>query len=151
MDLKEHTTPANLLKYAFMWNQVRLLVAALSLIFGGFPIVFRLFSSSSSAIGSLLSVAWIISGLAALYLVYMWYQGGRTLFGGKDNVDMAAFAIAMISGLHLGIAGIFGINIGMKVIPYGMLTMVMIVAGLLYLWSAFHLHKRFSANRKIFG
>lgn len=151
MDVQEHAKPENLLKYAFLWNEVRLVVAALSLIFGGFPIALRIFGSSLSAVSSLLSLAWIISGLAALYLLYAWNKNGRKLFGGEDKKDMAAFAIAIISGLHLGWAGLTGTNIGMTVIPYGILTLVMVVAGVLYLWSAWHLHKRYKAhNEKLF-
>jgi len=146
MDLKEHTKPENLLRYSFMWNQLRLFVAALSLIFGGFPIIFSLFSSSSSMVGSLLTIAWIISGLSAAYLLYAWNQGGRKIFGGVDMKDQVALFIAIFSGLHLGLAGFTGTNIGMKVVPYSMLTFVLIVTGILYLWSAWHLHTRYKAN-----
>lgn len=151
MDIKEHTKPKNLLKYAFMWNQIRLVIAAASLILGGFPVVLRIFSSSSSMVSSLLTVSWIISGLAAAYLFYLWIKGGKKLWGGTDNVDMAAFAIAIISGLHLGIAGVLGTNIGMSVVPSGLLTFVMLIAGALYLWSAFHLHNRYRADSNMFG
>ena len=151
MDIKEHTTPKNLFKYAFMWNQVRLVVAAASLILGGFPVALRIFSSSNSMVGSLLTLSWIISGVAALYLLYMWFQSGKKLWGGSERTDVAAFWVAIISGLHLGIAGILGTNIGMTVIPSTFLTLVMLVAGILYLWSAFHLHKRYSKSSDMFG
>ena len=150
MDIKEHTTPKNLFKYAFMWNQVRLVVAAASLIVGGFPVALRIFSSSNSMVGSLLTLSWIISGVAALYLLYMWFQSGKKLWGGSERTDVAAFWVAIISGLHLGIAGILGTNIGMTVIPSTFLTLVMLVAGVLYLWSAWHLYNR-SKGGDMFG
>lgn len=145
MDLNEYTKKDNLVRYSFFWNEVRLIIAALSLIFGGFPIVFLLFPSGG-LVSSLLTIFWIISGIAAIYLLYVWNAGGRKLFGGEGKRDLAAFAVAIISGIHLGIAGITGINIGMKVTPSVILTLVMVVAGALYLWSAWHLHKRYKAS-----
>lgn len=147
--MNEHTTPAKLERYSFLWNEVRLVVAALSLIFGGSPIVLSISSSSSglySLVSSLLTVAWIISGITALYLLYRWNGAGKKVFGRSDTKDMIAFFVMIVSGLNLGIAGVIGTNIGMEVVPSGLLTIVMIIAGIAYLWSGFHLYHRWKAH-----
>lgn len=147
MELKDHTTPDKLVRYSFLWSEVRLVVAAASLIFGATPVVYRILGYSLGLVGPLLMLAWIISGLAGAYLLYRWYTGGMQLFGGRNMTDKAAFAINVVSGIHLGIAGLSGINIGMRVVgPLGILTPVVIVAGLAYLWSAYHLWKRWKAS-----
>jgi hypothetical protein len=146
VDISKHMKLDNILRYSFLWNQARLVIAALSLMLGGFPIALKIFGSSSSAVGSFLSLAWIISGLAAGYLLYSWYKAGKKVFGGEEKKDCVAFWIAIISGLHLGWAGLTGTNVGMTVVPSGLLTLVMLAAGVLYLWSAWHLHTRYKAN-----
>ncbi len=151
MDMNEHTKPENLLKYAFYYNEVRLVLAAITLLLGKMSPVLMYFYIPlvSSLAGALMTLAWILAGVAAGYLLYLWWQGGKTLWGTDDIKDRVAFAIAIISGLHLGWAGLFGVNIGMSVLP--MLNIVMPVAGLLYLWSAWHLFHRYKANSIIFG
>ena len=147
LSMKSH----DLEKYAFMWNQARLVVAALSLIFGGFPLIYRLFSTSTPLVGPILTLFWIVSGVSAAYLLYLFVQGGKRLWGGKNRTDLIAFAIAVGSGLHLGITGLTGMNIGMRVLPYGVLPLIMLVAGAAYLWAAFYLYKKQKANPIMFG
>ncbi len=114
------------------------------------PVLMYLYIPVLSALaGSLMTLAWILAGIAAAYLLYLWFQGGQTLWGEDILLDRVAFAIAIISGLHLGWAGLFGTNIGMSILP--MLNIVMPLAGLLYLWSAHHLGKRYKENQNMFG
>lgn len=145
MDLNKYTKPKNLLRYSFLWNEVRLVVAAISLIWGATPIFFR-FTSSSGGSG-LLTLSWLISGVAALYILYVWNKNGQKIFGGKNKKDMAAFWIAIISGVHLGLVPIVG-NLGMSLVPSGLFTIVMIATGILYIWSAWHLYTRYKANKE---
>lgn len=146
MNIKEHTTPDNLEKYSFLWSEVRLVIAALALFLGGTPPVFLIFSSYGMT-RSLLTFAWIISGLASLYLLYRWNKGGKTVFGGKQKYDVSAFWIMIVSGLNLGIAGISGSNIGMSVSSN---PGVFILVGIIYLYTAYHLHNRWHKNNKKF-
>lgn len=146
MELKDHTSPDKLLKYSFLWNEVRLVIAALSLILGAVPILYRVLASSSAY--NLITIGSVISGLAALYLLYLWYAGGYMLFGGKDKTDLVAFLIGTLSGVHLGLGGLMGTNIIMSVL-YGtgiLLTLAIYAGGILYLWSAYHLWKRWKAS-----
>ncbi len=148
MDIKEYTKPDSLEKYSFFWSEVRLVIAAIALFLGGIPPVLKILSSSSglySLVGSLLTLAWIISGVASAYLLYRWYIGGRMLFGGKDKKDMAAFLVASVSGLNLGLAGLLGSNIGMSISSS---TFIFVLVGLLYLASAFYLWRRWNASGK---
>ena len=143
MDLNHHTKPANLLRYSFLWNEARLVIAALSLIFGAEPILSRILPSSGYGLWTL---ATFISGLAAAYLLYAWNKGGQKLFGKKDRADLIAFMIATLSGLHLAYAGLLGTNLIMAYTPYSLLSTVIYLGAALYLWSAWHLHKRYKEN-----
>jgi hypothetical protein len=67
----------------------------------------------------LLIACWIISGVAAGYLLYRWYEGGQKLFGHKDHLDTVTFLVLCISGLNLGFAGVFGKNLGMTICRTG--------------------------------
>lgn len=141
MELKDHTTPDKLLRYSFLWNEVRLVIAALSLLLGATPILYRILSSSAFG---LITIGSVISGLAGLYLLYLWYKGGYMLFGGKDKKDLIAFLIGTLSGVHLGLGGLFSTNIIMSILYNTgiVLTIAIYAGGLLYLWSAYHLWNR---------
>ena len=145
MDFKEHTKPANLLRYSFWWNEARLVVAAISLIWGATPLMYRLFSSGLGGFYTLFS---LISGAAALYLLYEWNRQGRKLFGGNDTKDLVAFMVATLSGVHLGLGALFSTNFIMAMLGYsgGIVTLAAIVGGIVYLWAAFCMHKRFKEN-----
>ncbi len=151
MDIKRHTHPDALEKYSFLWSEARLLVAALALFIGGVPPVWYLFSGVAALYGVVsagLTLAWIISGLASAYLLYRWIRAKWMVFQGKKSADVVAMAVSVISGINLGIAGLFGRNIGMTAFPwYGFL----LLAGLAYLVSAYHLWMRWNASgKKIF-
>lgn len=139
-----HTSPEKLTRYSFFWSEARLVIAAVSLIFGATPIVYTI--APFSFIIQLIMLAWIISGLASLYLLYRWFSDGWKVFGGKNKTDIVAFAIMVISGINLGIAGLALGNIGMKLTPPAVFTVVMIITGLVYLWTAYHLWRRWSAT-----
>ena len=150
MDIKAHTTPANLDKYSFLWSEARLIIAAVALFIGGVPpvIYFNPFSGLYGPVSSLLHLAWIISGLASVYMLYRWNSIGKTLFGKKEKNDMYAFFVSVISGINLGLTGILGNNIGMSIASS---RFVFAIVGLLYLASAGYLWKRWKAHsQKIF-
>lgn len=146
MNIQEHITPEKLEKYSFLWSEVRLVIAAVALFLGGVPPVLLIFSSIG-LVTTLLNLSWIISGLAAAYLLYRWWQV-RTVFGGKERRDLIAFFVMVVSGLNLGVAGIISQNIGMNISSS---KIVFIAVGILYLAAAYYLYKRWGANgQKIF-
>ena len=142
-----HFTPHKLERYAFLWSEVRLIVAAIALFIGGVPPVLYFFPgfALSGLVVLLLKLSWIISGVSALYLLYRWFTGGQKLFGHKDMKDTVAFFVMMISGINLGLVGLLGQNIGMSIASnYG----VFVVTALVYLAAAFHLYKRWGSHGK---
>ncbi len=141
MDIKQHTTPEMLEKYSFLWSEVRLVIAAVALFIGGIPPILFL-KLPSGLTTSLLTLCWIISGVAAVYLLYRWNEK-KTLFGAKVRLDTYAFFIMVVSGINLGIVGIFGRNIGMSIASS---RIVFFAVGVAYLVAAYHLHRRWKAN-----
>jgi uncharacterized membrane protein YuzA (DUF378 family) len=138
MQLNRHLQPLVLERRSFMWSEIRLLIAALALFLGGVPPLTKLSLPFTS---TLLTVAWIISGLASLYLLYMWNVNKRTVFGHNRKLDTIAFFIMVISGINLGIVGLTKINIGMKISSN---QVIFVIVGLLYIWAAYHLYRRWS-------
>jgi len=145
MSLAHHTHPDNLEKYAFIWSEARLLIAALALFIGGYPPVlyFLPISDLYGVIYALLKLAWIISGVASVYLAYRWLSAGQKLFGHKDMKDAVAFFIMVVSGVNLGLVGLIGQNIGMSISSSYALFVVVAV---LYLVSAYHLYTRWKKS-----
>lgn len=139
--------PQELTKYSFYWSEVRLLVAAVALLLGGIPPILMVMPSIP-LVGTLLTLSWILSGVAAAYLAYRWYTNDFRVFGGKAKLDLAAFGVMVVSGLNLGVVGIAGTNIGMSISSN---YTVFILAALVYLASAFHLYRRHAAHPAIFG
>jgi hypothetical protein len=135
------------LEWAFLWNQARLLIAGATLVLAKQSPILTYLSIPviTPLAGTFMSIAWLISGLVAGYLIWHWYHSERTYFGGKETIDQVAFWVATITGVHLGIAAIFT-NIGFALTPDFLSTPVMIATGLLYFWSAYHLHKRGGAK-----
>jgi len=123
--------------YSFWWSEVRLVVAALALFIGGVPPIYLVAPSAMFVITALLlKLCWIISGVAAGYLLYRWYDGGQKLFGHKDGQDTIAFLVLAVSGLNLGFAGVLGRNLGLSVTTN---HIILIIVGLIYLYAAWHL------------
>jgi len=147
MDIQEHTKPHNLEKYSFLWSEARLIIAAAALFIGGTPVLYAInpFYGLMGLVNTILTITWILSGLASIYLLYRWNAENKMIFGGKDNLDMAAFFISIISGIHLGIAGLFGTNIGMMISSSYILFVIVAV---LYLASAWRLYSRWSEKGK---
>ncbi len=143
MNLKKYTTKKNLDKYAFFWSEARLVLAALALFFGGKPII--LFFGSGMFVSSILNLSWVISGIAALYLLYRWNANHKKIFGKKDAKTNFAFFVSVVSGINLGIAGILANNIGMLISSN---RLIFFVVGILYLWSARQLFVEFKQNEK---
>jgi hypothetical protein len=144
----------DLLKYSFLWTIARLPIAAIALFIGGTPPVYMLFSSVG--LGNLpllqtgLTIAWIISGVASAYLLYMWHNHKMKLFGAHDAVDMGAFIIATVSGINLGIVGLIGKNIGMSIVDSNYAAFL--IMGVLYLASAYHLYTKWDKHhQKLFN
>ncbi|MDO8572674.1 MAG: hypothetical protein Q7S11_02770 [bacterium] len=150
MDIKDHTHSDKLERYSFVWSEVRLIIAAVALFLGGVPPVLKFFPVSGfyGPVSSLLNLCWIISGIAAGYLLYRWYIGHQVVFGGKDTKDTVAFFVSVVSGLNLGIAGLLGKNIGMSISSN---KIIFILVGLLYLAAAYHLYTRWKTRgEKVF-
>ncbi len=150
---QEHGTPEKLERYAFLWSLARMVIAAVSLLIGGVPAIVILFGHShmmyGGALWSLLNFAWIISGIAAVYLVYRWNQAGRTVFGGTDQKDTIAFLVMAVSGINLGFAGLGTKNIGMSIF-HG--DLFYLVGGIIYLVTTWYLFTRWKAcGETLFG
>jgi hypothetical protein len=150
MSYQKHLQPHNLERYAFLYSEARLIIAAVALFIGGIPpiLYFLPIMPLYGLIVLGLKLAWIISGTASVYLVYRWYVGGQKLFGKKDTKDTVAFFVSIISGINLGIVGLLGVNIGMTMVSsYG----IFMLAGLVYLAAAAYLYQRWSSHgRRIF-
>lgn len=152
MDIKEHTTPERLERYAFFWSLTRMVIAAFSLFFGAMPIVYKVAGFSSSIVNSLLPLFWLISGAASIYLLYFWWKAGMTVFGGSDMKDKVLFLVMAVTGLNLGYAAI-GQNIGMGLfysMPIG--DLIFKVTAIVYLIVAYMLFKRWKeSGETLFG
>lgn len=152
MNIKHHTSPDKLERYSFLWSEARLIIAAVALaVLNGYPPALALIAGNSSLYGivrPLLTLSWIVSGAAAIYLLYRWNGNGQKLFGGKSNYDMYAFFIMIISGLNLGLTGIIGYNLGMSIASG---RLVFLITGILYVASAYHLYNRWKKHgEKVF-
>ena len=146
VNIQEHTTPEKMERYSFLWSEVRLVIAAVALFLGGIPPLAYV-PLPAGLMSSVLGLSWIISGLAAAYLLYRWWPT-KTVFGGKNNRDVFAFFVMVVSGINLGLAGILARNIGMSLSSN---KAVLVAVGILYLAAAYHLHKRWRENgEKIF-
>jgi hypothetical protein len=145
--IQEHTTPDKLEEYSFLWSEVRLVVASIALFIGGVPpvIAFNPIPSMYWLIQQLLTVCWIISGAAVAYLLYRWSKGGKTLFGERRPYDTYAFFAMIVTGLNLGVTGLFGRNPGMSVFSG---RTIFAIAGAIYLVTAYYLYKRWTESGK---
>ncbi len=149
MNENEHLKPHMLERYSFLWSEARLIIAAIALFIGGYPPILKITPFFLyGLVSSLLTIAWIISGIVSGYLLYRWTKNNQMLFGGKAQMDTVAFFVNIISGFNLGIAGLIGLNIGMSISSnYLLFSLVAVI----YLLSAFHLFKRWKASEeKIF-
>jgi len=150
MNINEHISPAKLEYYSFLWSEARLVIAAVALFVGGVPPLFYFLRIPGlyGLFNTLLTLAWLISGVASAYLLYRWYKGNMTVFGGKEQMDVAAFFVSVVSGINLGLTGLLRNNIGMSITQN---QIIYIVVGVLYLAAAYRLYTRWnSSGKKIF-
>ena len=150
MSITKYLKPGKIEKYSFLWSEVRLIVAAVALFVGGVPFIYFVFPSTSSVglFGTLLTLSWIASGLASAYLGFRWFTRSKTLIGKKNKKDLYAFMVSVVSGLNLGITGLFKINPGMSVSTS---QIAFIVFGIIYIASALHLYRRWrESGKKLF-
>lgn len=147
MNQKDLINPGNLEKYAFLWSQTRLLIAAVALFIGGVPPIlkFNPIAGLYHPLSSLLNLAWIISGVVSAYLLYHWYTNKQKVFGGTKPLDTAAFFINIITGFNLGLAGFLGFNLGMSIYAT---KPTFIITGLIYLAVAAYLFRRWNENQE---
>jgi uncharacterized membrane protein YuzA (DUF378 family) len=146
MDINEFSKPHNLERNSFLWSEVRLIIAAVALFMGGVPPIYFIVPMTYSFFGIVrlgLTLAWIISGAASCYLLYGWSNHGQKLFGKKDQLDMIAFLVSVVSGINLGLAGILGHNIGMMIASGGA---IFSLVGVVYIASAYQLYSRWKAH-----
>jgi hypothetical protein len=147
MNINEHTTPERLERYAFLWSLARMVIAAVSLFFGAVPVAYRL-GGASGLTASLMPLFWLISGAAAIYLLYIWYQSGMKLFGKDDPKDKTAFLVMCITGINLGYAAI-GSNIGINLtyaISIHLGALLLKLTAIAYLVVAYYLWQRWGAS-----
>jgi len=151
MDISEHTKPDRLERYAFLWSIARLVIAALSLFFGAVPLMYRL-GVGSSAISTLMPLFWLVSGAAAIYLLWLWHKGGQKLFGGTNHKDKVMFLIMAVTGINLAYAAI-GSNVGMSLVwDMPIADILFKLTAIVYLFVAWHLWKQWSAfGETLFG
>ena len=129
--------------YAFVWLLLLLLFSAAAMFLGAQPLVLKVAGSSSSGVYSLLNLAWIVSGVAAVYLTYLWVKGGKQVFGGNDQKSKFAFFFMLVAGYNMGLTGVLGNNIFLS-FASGMALYV--IAGALCLISAYLLWTGWKAN-----
>lgn len=140
--------PDRLERYAFLWSELRLLFAAVALLIGGKPVLlalplpFGLFGF----MWNILHFTWIISGIAVGYLCYRWLQCGKRLFGKQEKIDRNAFLFLVVTGINLGLTGLFGTNIGMSLVTS---KAIYFLAGVVYLLVAAYLWKRWKEMGQI--
>jgi len=141
MNIKKHSEPDSLERYSFWWSEARLVIAAIALFIGGVPVLWVILPVPAlyGFVRFILSLSWLISGLASGYMLYRWMSGGKKLFGKKDSLDTTVFFVSVVSGINLGIAGLLGINIGMAI---SSTYAVFFLVALVYLASAYHLLRR---------
>ena len=147
MNISEYTQPDKLERYSFLWSEARLVIGAAALFLGAVPPLTYL-PLPWGLMNTILTLAWIISGVAAAYLLYRWYKANWVVFGGKAQMDMAALGVSIVSGINLGLTGILRNNIGLSISSN---QVVLIIVGVLYLAAAFQLYTRWSSyGKKIF-
>lgn len=143
---KKHFEPQNLERYSFLWSEVRLVIAAAALLLGGIPVLRFIFLSLpalSGLINSILTICWLATGAASLYLLYRFYEHKQHVFGGKNRKDVVAFLVSVVSGINLGIVGLTGTNIGMNISSS---TPIFTLTAIIYLITAYYLYQRWQEN-----
>jgi hypothetical protein len=143
--------PAKLERYAFLWSIARLVIAAFSLFFGVIPIAYQVLGSGIT--NDLLPIFWLVSGVAAVYLLYLWYKGGMKLFGQTNPTDKILFLILSVTGINLGLTAIIDSNIGINLAwNLGLIDILVKVTAIVYLFVAYRMYTSWKANgESLFG
>ena len=129
--------------YSFLWSEARLAIAAVALFLGGTPPLLKILPVAP--VGTLLTLAWLVSGAASCYLLYRWFQNDKKVFGGKESSDTAAFFVSVVSGINLGFVALLQTNIGMNISSsYG----IFVLTAIIYLIAAWHLYQRWNASHQ---
>ncbi|MEK7642885.1 MAG: hypothetical protein AAB372_00305 [Patescibacteria group bacterium] len=150
MNIKEYSHPDQLERYSFLWSEARLVIAAVALLIGGRPVLLAILPVPMffGLVRLVLTLSWLISGAVSGYLLYRWVTGNKVLFGKKDQPDLIAFLISVVSGINLGLTGLTGNNIGMSILGS---KMIFIVTAIMYLAVAGYLFKRWNeSGKKVF-
>ena len=144
MEIKNYTTTEKLEKYSFNWSILRLVLGSAALFLGGVPpvLIVNPIPSLYGVLSSLLHVAWIISGLASVYLLYRWSLS-KKVFGSAEKIDVYTFFIMIVTGFNLGITGLLGKNIGMAITTN---RTVFFIVGVIYLACAYRLFTKSIKN-----
>jgi len=137
-------------KYSFLWSEARLVIAAVALFLGGVPPLTLITPPLLYGLGGLiLTLSWIISGVASAYLLYRWTKSNKTLFGKKETMDTVAFFVSVVSGFNLGLTGITRSNPGMHISRN---RFIFFIVAVIYLVSAYQLYRRWkTSGEKIFS
>lgn len=131
--------------YAFMWSMARMALAAIALLLGGMPLavyVSQLIDASFAyeIVRPLLSLSWILSGLAALYLLYRWSLNEYRIFNSTDRNKRIAIIVLIVSGINLSLTPILSKNIGISIAFGAPFYQLILYAGAaVYLWVLFSL------------
>jgi hypothetical protein len=135
--------------YAFFWTLARLCISVVALLIGSPPaLILFSFEPAYGFAWLFLRLSWIISGVAASYLLYRWLTAKGYVFDKATRKDTIALAVAIVSGLNLGFAGLFGTNIGLS---FFTAYLFWLIGAGFYAWSAHHLFTRFrQSGNKLF-
>ncbi len=148
MNINEHTAPDKLERYAFLWSILLLVVTALSLFFGVMPIVYTVVGYGG-IITPFLTLSWLISGIAGIYLLYLWYKAGYRVFGKTDMKDIVMFLIMAVTGVNVGL-GALGNNILMNLAyNFGSFDIIYKAVAIIYLAVAFYLFTKWKGGGQV--
>lgn len=96
MDTNSFTKPENLVQYSFYVTVAGLFLTAF----------LYLTTSPWFAMGyyyGSLDLFWILAAVAAGYLLYKWFKSDRSIFGGNDVKDVAAFWFLIVMSINQGL------------------------------------------------
>jgi uncharacterized membrane protein YuzA (DUF378 family) len=138
-----------LANYAFLWSEARLVIAAIALVMGGPPVLlFFPFAPIYGLLVLLVKLAWIVSGVASLYLLYRWAGASWYVFDKANRGDVSAFVVMIVSGINLGITGIIQVNPGLSFFPAYVFSLIGAGA---YAWAAYRLYVKWQGSgRRVF-
>ena len=141
MDIQQYTSPDKLERYSFLTLLSALGFSAIALFNGGYPIITMILGYSNSY--SLLSIAWLVSGAAAVYLSYLYWKNNKKVFGGGDKKSELAFLFALLLGYNLGLTALIRENIFFNIF-HG--TILFVAFGVLCVVVGYILYTKWKSN-----